>query len=105
MDLDVVGKGLFGRRVRLRLAIYAFRTPTFFLSEAADSLKEPISAVRDELGRLVDLEMIQRVAFPGDRRVYFARRDSPLWTIIEAAAAVFEDGQVGATPIEGDRAP
>ena len=43
-----------------------------------------------ELSRLVRLGMLEEERRDDARRVYYDRTDSPLWTIIQAAADVIE---------------
>lgn len=80
----VVGRGLFGRRVRLDVALWASHHRTFFQKEAAEGIAYSVSAVREELERLASLGMLNKIILPGDRRVYYTRSESPLWSIIEA---------------------
>ena len=91
MDANEVGKELFGRPCRLRLALWIVRQDRvrFFQSEAP---REVIlqSAAAEELGRLVRLGMLKEERPDESRRVYYVPTDSPLWKIIEAAADVIE---------------
>lgn len=91
MQVDRVGELLFGRKGRLRLAIWILRRdkPTFFQSEPSREVDVP-SAVRQELTKLVTLGMLAEDRPEGDRRIYYTRTDSSLWKIIEAAAEVIE---------------
>lgn len=94
MDERTVGKELFGRWVRLAVARWALHQETaFFQTEAASAVGHPLTAVRQELERLVSLEMLQRVAVPSERRVYYTRIESPLWEVIRVT-----DGVLGAVP-------
>ncbi|MFI9453370.1 hypothetical protein [Amycolatopsis sp. NPDC052450] len=86
MDTDEVGRVLFGRACRLRLALWIRRQPTqsFFQSQPpADVIAQ--SVVGDELRRLVALGMLIESRRTGERRVYYRRTTSVLWTVIEAA--------------------
>jgi hypothetical protein len=91
MQVDRVGELLFGRKGRLRLALWIVRRdkPTFFQSEPPREVDVP-SAVRQELGRLVDLGMLAEDRPDGDRRIYYTRTDSSLWKIIEAASEAID---------------
>lgn len=91
MNLDEVGRLLFGRKGRLKLAIWIVRRdkPTFFQSEPPREVDVP-SAVRVELSKFVALGMLHEERPDADRRVYYTRTDSRLWKIIEAAAEVME---------------
>jgi hypothetical protein len=86
VDVELVGRNLFGRRLRLRVLLWVLSADeTFFLKEAADEIGYSASGVRDEFERLVDLGMLLRnPPLAGDRRTYYSRTDSPLWDIIEA---------------------
>jgi hypothetical protein len=91
MQVDRVGELLFGRKGRLRLALWIVRRdkPTFFQSEPPREVDVP-STVRQELGRLVDLGMLAEDRPDGDRRIYYTRTDSSLWKIIEAASEAID---------------
>jgi DNA-binding MarR family transcriptional regulator len=92
-NVDLVGQKLFGRKLRLSVALWILRRdePTFFQSEAADGVGYTASAVTDELDRFIALGMLlERSAEAGDRRKYYERVDSPLWKIIETAKEVLE---------------
>jgi hypothetical protein len=82
---------LFGRSLRLRVALWVFRRtdPTFYQTEAAEGVGYTASAVVVELGRLLQLDMLKKhSAKPGDRRKYYERVESPLWRIIQVADEV-----------------
>jgi hypothetical protein len=91
VDVDEVGKLLFGRPCRLALALWIVRhrKPRFYQSEPP---REVISQgnVADELSRLIRLGMLVEERPDDTRRVYYERTDSPLWKIIQAAADVIE---------------
>lgn len=91
MDVNEVGKQLFGRPCRLALALWIVRhgKPRFYQSEPPREVILPGDAAR-ELGRLVRLGMLEEQRPDGDRRVYYERTGSPLWKIIQAAADVIE---------------
>ena len=86
MDVNEVGKLLFGRPSRLALALWIYRhdKPRFYQSEPP---REVIlqGDLAKELGRLVRLGMLDEVRPDDARRVYYDRTGSPLWKIIEAA--------------------
>jgi hypothetical protein len=91
LDVNEVGKQLFGRSCRLALALWIVRhgKPRFYQSEPPREVILQGDAAR-ELGRLVRLGMLEEERPDGDRRVYYERTDSPLWKIIQAAADVIE---------------
>jgi hypothetical protein len=94
LDVNHVGKLLFGRPCRLALALWIVRhdKPRFYQSEPPrDVILQ--SDLAKELGRLVSLGMLQEERPDDVRRVYYERTDSPLWEIIKAAADV-----LGASP-------
>jgi DNA-binding MarR family transcriptional regulator len=81
-------------RLELLLWIQAREDPSFFQGEPATELLAPQSAIREELGKLVELGMLFREEHhPGSRRLYYSRTDSPLWSIVEAARTAL--GQTG----------
>ena len=86
MDVNEVGKLLFGRPSRLALALWIYRhdKPRFYQSEPP---REVIlqGDLAKELGRLVRLGMLHEERRDDSRRVYYDRTDSPLLKIIEAA--------------------
>jgi hypothetical protein len=88
-ETRLVVKELFGRPTRVNLAAWiAVRVePTFYLLEAQTALgmsAEAASAVSHELSRLVRLGMLSRTQV--DRRVYFARRENPMWSAFQEIA-------------------
>jgi hypothetical protein len=89
LDLEHVSDRLFGRGLRLALAVWILELPdgTFYQHQAASLAGLHQSNVRDELhSRLIPLGMVQELPrMPGERRQYYVRTDSPLWQIIEAA--------------------
>lgn len=89
MDADTIGHELFGRRCRLRLAlwIHVLDEPRFFQSQPPREVINQSDAGK-ELARLVRLGMLIEERPDRERRVYYRRTDSPLWRIIEAAQAV-----------------
>jgi hypothetical protein len=91
MDAGDVGRLMFGRPSRLRLALWIHQHagPRFFQSEPPKTVIAQ-SATGIELGRLVDLGMLVEHREPANRRVYYERTRSPLWSIIVAASKVVE---------------
>jgi hypothetical protein len=89
VDVDEVGKQLFGRPCRLALALWIVRhdKPRFYQSEPP---REVIlqGDLANELSRFVRLGMLEEERRDGDRRVWYERTDSSLWKIIDAAADV-----------------
>lgn len=91
MDVDEVGKVLFGRPCRLTLALWIVQhdKARFYQSEPPrDVILQ--GDVAKELGKLVRLGMLIEERPDDVRRVYYERTDSPLWKIFEAAADVFD---------------
>jgi hypothetical protein len=99
-DVDEVGDLLFGRKLRLRLALWVLRRDDrFYQAEAAKGVNYSASAVADELDRLVELGMLAgQPAESGDRRRYYKKLDHPLWAIIEAVDAAVGTGGTGESP-------
>lgn len=58
----------------------------FFQSELPTFGTTSRSNIREELGRLVELEMLIELRPDDQRKVWYERTDSALWTIIAAAA-------------------
>jgi hypothetical protein len=89
VDVDEVGKLLFGRPCRLTLALWIVRHSKgrFYQSEPPRDVILQSDAAK-ELGRLVRLGMLLEERPDDARRVYYERTDSLLWKIIEAAAEV-----------------
>jgi hypothetical protein len=87
VDVEEVGKLLFGRPCRIALALWIVGRdkPRFFQSEPP---REVIlqGDLGKELHRLVRLGMLEEERPDGDRRVWYTRTSSKLWKIIEAAA-------------------
>jgi hypothetical protein len=91
LDVNHVGKLLFGRPCRLALALWIVRhdKPRFYQSEPPrDVILQ--SDLAKELGRLVSLGMLLEERPDDVRRVYYERTDSPLWEIIKTAADVLD---------------
>jgi hypothetical protein len=93
LDVNEVGKQLFGRPCRLTLALWIVRhDKRFYQSEPP---REVIlqSDLADELSRLVRLGMLHEDRPDDTRRVYYERTNSPLWKIFESAAELFDPPQ------------
>lgn len=84
-----LGKGLFGRRARLAVAVWALHAEggVFSQHEAVVGVGLPQSNVREELERLVGLGLLEDVPRgDGPGRRYYARVDGhPAWMVIAAA--------------------
>lgn len=89
-DIDEVGRLLFGRPCRLRLALWMHSNGNqrFYQSEPPEEVI-PQSAAGTELRRFVHLGMLVEHRELGSRRVYYEPRSSPLWSVITAAARAF----------------
>jgi hypothetical protein len=89
VDVDEVGRLLFGRPCRLTLALWIVRhgKGRFYQSEPPRDVILQSNAAQ-ELGKLVRLGMLLEERPDDARRVYYERTNSPLWKIIEAAAEV-----------------
>ena len=91
LDVETVGKELFGRPCRLALALWiaGHDKPRFYQSEPPREVILPGDLAK-ELGHLVRLGMLEVERREDARRVYYDRTSSPLWKIIEAAAEVVD---------------
>lgn len=95
-------KLLLGRPARLLTAAWVieYGDAPFFQGQAADRLSadfaESRTAVIAELNKLVELNMLHRME--DGQKVWYARRPSPLWQVLELAAECF--GLLG-SPREG----
>jgi len=89
MEVDEVGRLLFGRPCRLRVAlwIHARGGRRFYQSEPPPEVI-PQSAAGTELRRFVHLGMLTEHRESGSRRVYYEITTNALWTIVVAAARV-----------------
>lgn len=87
MDTTRVSELLFGRKCRLAVAAWVLQHPKgrFFQSEPRDIDHASTSNIVDELGRLVQLGMLDIERPEDSRRVYYVRTNSPLWNIVTAA--------------------
>lgn len=92
MNVEEVGKHLFGRPCRLRLAIWIVQQdkPRFYQSQPPREVILQGDAAK-ELGHLIRLGMLEEERPDDSRRVYYVRTDSPLWEIIRAAADAIEE--------------
>jgi hypothetical protein len=88
-EVGEVGRLLFGRPARLRVAlwIHGRGRQRFYQSEPPPEII-PQSAAGTELRRFVHLGMLTEHREVGSRRVYYETTSSPLWSIIVAAARV-----------------
>lgn len=86
-EIDEVGRLLFGRPCRLRLALWmqSRGNQRFYQSEPPVEVI-PQSAAGTELRRFVHLGMLTEHREMGSRRVYYEPQGSPLWSVITAAA-------------------
>ena len=103
--VDAVGELLFGRRLRLRVLLWAHdQAQAFNQSEAARGVGYNSSGeVAKELERLVQLQMLRKYGRPtrvGPQN--YVRAEHPGWTVAEAARIMIdtevaepEDGQGG----------
>ena len=89
MEADEVGRFLFGRPCRLRVALWINERGgrRFYQSEPPVEVI-PQSAAGTELRRFVHLGMLTEHRELGSRRVYYETTSSPLWSIIATAARV-----------------
>lgn len=60
-----------------------------YQSEPPESLGAR-TALRQELDRMVRMGLLREERPDGDPRVYYAKTDSPLWEIVEAARDVLK---------------
>ena len=91
--VDTVGELLFGRRLRLRVLLWAHdQTQAFNQSEAARGVGYNSSGeVAKELERLVQLQMLRKYGRPS--RVgpqNYVRAEHPGWTVAEAARIMID---------------
>jgi hypothetical protein len=107
--VDAVGELLFGRRLRLRVLLWASKQAgAFNQSEAARGVGYNSSGeVAKELERLVQLDMVRKFGRPtrvGPQN--YLRADHPGWEIAEVARLmVLGDGPVLDQPQDGPAAP
>lgn len=99
----VLGDRLFGRSLRLRLALWILNQQgaSFYQGEAALGVSYSAGGVATDLDRLVELGMLIREEGAQDgRRQYYRQTASPFWKIIEAARNALADGasEAEATP-------
>lgn len=91
MEPGEIGRLLFGRPSRLRLALWIHQRDgrPFYQSEPPPKVIAQ-SAAGTELRRFIHLGMLTEHRETGSRRVYYQRTNSPLWSIIVAAARVVD---------------
>lgn len=83
-----VGNGLFGRGIRLKLALWVRdQKSPFFQAQAGREVDIPVQYLRAELARLAELGLIAQLpGEPGDRRLFYeVVSDNPLWEVFDAA--------------------
>ncbi|MFG2071706.1 hypothetical protein [Nonomuraea maritima] len=92
IEIGQVGRLLFGRETRLRLAMWVLSLDQdrFYQSEPPRSCGAA-TAVRQELSRLVDLGMLIEERPDKGGRIYYRRSDSSLWEIVDTARRVVEN--------------
>ncbi|MBN3458401.1 hypothetical protein JNN96_30635 [Mycobacterium sp. DSM 3803] len=92
MDPTHVSELLFGRACRLGVAAWVLNNPKgrFFQSEPSGIARASSTNIRDELGRLVELGMLEVERPEDSRRIYYVRTNSPLWDVISAALNAIE---------------
>lgn len=88
-DESQIGAELFGRTVRLRLALWILRNPKdrFFQSEPPREVGAP-TAVRQELERFTRVGLLDVERPDGENRIYYVRTDTDLWEIFRVVDAV-----------------
>jgi hypothetical protein len=91
VDATQVSDDMFGRACRLPLMLWVLRHPKdrVYQSEPPESLGAR-TALRQELDRMVRMGLLREERPDGDPRVYYAKTDSPLWEIVEAARDVLK---------------
>ena len=106
---DVVGGLLFGRRLRLRVLLWAAeQTEPFHQTEAAAGVgyNSP-GEVAKELERLVRLEMLRKFGRPtGVGRQYYKRDDaSPGWAVAAVARQLIDLQRAAAARADYSQSP
>ena len=93
MDVKELGKGLFGRSLRLQVALWALQQEgsSFYVTQVAQGVDYCASGVSVELSRLAGLGLLTPIADSGSRRLYYIRTDSPLWGVFEVVAAALAE--------------
>jgi hypothetical protein len=91
MDTTRISELLFGRLCRLPIALWilGFEKDRFFQSEPPELLGGR-TAIRQELGRLTEAGLLAKESPDHENRVYYVRRNSPLWDVIRTAADVVQ---------------
>lgn len=86
MDATRVSDDLFGRGCRLPIALWILNHPKdrFFQSEPPETLGGR-TAIRQELERFARAGLLDIERPDGDARVYYVRRQTPLWNVFIAA--------------------
>lgn len=94
--LNAVSASLFGRALRLPLAVWVRNQhEPFFQRQAADGTAAPQTYVRKELTTLVDVGMVRELPrADGDNRVFYQQiPEHPWWEIIDVASRTAEHCQ------------
>jgi hypothetical protein len=92
VEVDTLGRVLFGRSCRLRLALWILEQSDrrFYQSEPPPSVIVQ-SAAAIELQRLVSIGMLRVSPQKERRRVYYERTNSRLWSAIETIRDTLEE--------------
>ena len=109
-DLDRLGELMFGRKLRLKVLLWAWeRDGEFHQTDAAKGVDySSTGEVGKELERLVDLGMLRKFGRPSGVGAQFYGRieEHPGWGIARAAwAAVSPDPGAGTPPEEEEAEP
>lgn len=83
---DQIGRHLFGRAARLRIALWVRHEPgRFWQQRVADGARVRPQYVRGELAHLAALGMVEPIDNndPGDPRNFYRRVEHPLWDVID----------------------
>jgi len=92
LEIDELGRVLFGRACRLRLALWILEQSNrrFYQSEPPASVIVQ-SAAAIELQRLASIGMLSVASTKEHRRIYYQRTGSRLWSAIEAIRDALDD--------------
>ena len=93
MDLALLSDVLFGRSMRLPIAIFVLEKESglVYPLEIAEELGHKPTYVAQELGRLASIGMVTELPKGDSRRRYFQRLDHPYWRIIKIAKGAASD--------------
>lgn len=94
MEIDELGRVLFGRPCRLRLALWILEQSNrrFYQSEPPASVIVQ-SAAAIELQRFASIGMLSVSPTKEHRRIYYQRTNSRLWSAIETIREALEDNR------------